>query len=71
MPAGPFRRQTRHLRKKQHRVHPSGASGPNLDTLSGPAQFKFCMPEAISYFLGSESSGESRGAPGSSGELGS
>eukprot|EP00969_Alexandrium_andersonii_P176980 7825049-Alexandrium_andersonii.AAC.1 len=50
-------------------MHPSGASGANVEAVSGPAQFKLRTPPAISHVLGSKSSAELRGASGSSGEL--
>eukprot|EP00969_Alexandrium_andersonii_P095793 4230623-Alexandrium_andersonii.AAC.1 len=50
-------------------MHPSRASGSKCEAIPGPAQFKLRTPQAISYFLGLESSGELQGALGSSGEF--
>eukprot|EP00969_Alexandrium_andersonii_P295628 13067938-Alexandrium_andersonii.AAC.1 len=52
----------------------SGTSGSNFEAFPGPVQFKLRTPQALSHVLGRrapESSAELRGAPGSSGELGS
>eukprot|EP00969_Alexandrium_andersonii_P339425 15003434-Alexandrium_andersonii.AAC.1 len=39
-PAGPLRRQIRHLREQRRRIQPSGVSGTDIEAVLGPAQFQ-------------------------------